>query len=129
EAVNGALAGRLEVKDIEGNFITGLTVREARLIAGDTTLVFAPRIELDYMLAPFFESKRIIASAVLHNPQINLRRNAEGVWNFAQIAKPSVDTTQEPRTPLAWTFDIRNLEIRDATLSIYDAVTPPAANR
>lgn len=129
EAVNGALAGRLEVKDIEGNFITGLTVREACLIAGDTTLVFAPRIELDYMLAPFFESKRIIASAVLHNPQINLRRNAEGVWNFAQIAKPSTDTTQEPRTPLAWTFDIRNLEIRDATLSIYDAVTPPAANR
>lgn len=125
EAVNGALAGRVEVKDIDGNLITGLTVREARLIAGDTTLAYVPRIELDYMLAPVFESRRIIASAVLHNPQINLLRNADGVWNFAQIVPPSTDTTQQPRTPLAWTFDIRNLEIRDATLSIYDAATPP----
>lgn len=125
EAVNASLAGRIEVRDIEGNFITGLTVRDARLIAGDTTLVFVPRIELHYSLPPFFESRHVRATAILHNPEINFVRSAEGIWNFTRIVHPSIDTIPGPRAPLEWTFDIRDLEIRDATFSIYDKLTDP----
>lgn len=128
EFANDALAGKLSVGDVEGNLITGITIHDVRLDAGDTALAVIPQIDLRYSLSPIFESRRIVASIVLHNPEIGLLRNTEGTWNFSQIARPSTDTTQGPRSPLAWVFDVRGLEIRDGTLALYDSTSAPTSS-
>ncbi len=125
EFANDALAGELSVGDVDGNLITGLILHDVRLDAGDSTFVFIPEIDLHYSLPPIFESRRIVATLVLHKPEINLLRDADGVWNFSQIAKPSTDTAQEPRSPLEWVFDVRGLEIRDGTVTLFDATSEP----
>ena len=125
EFANDALAGELSVGDVEGNLITGLVLHDVRLDAGDSNFVYVPAIDLQYSLLPILETRRIVASLVLHKPDIHLLRNSEGTWNFSQIVKPSTDTAQKPHSPLEWVIDVRGLEIRDGTVTLFDAMSEP----
>ncbi len=118
--VNEVLAGNLSVADVDGNLVTGLTLKEVQLDAGGTTLARIPRISLRYQLLPILESRTVGASLILHRPEILLSRNRSGVWNFTQIAAPDTDTLDEPRSPLEWIFDVSSLEIRDGEIRIQD---------
>ncbi|MDB5034381.1 MAG: hypothetical protein JWQ98_1622 [Chlorobi bacterium] len=121
-ALNGSLQGRVEVGSITGNLITGLELHDVRVIADSTTVVAAPDIELRYQLSPIFKEKKIKAVVVLHEPVINLIRNAkDSVWNFARITKPTPITSDTTRkTPFPYTIDLSSLEIVDATVAFHD---------
>ncbi|MCE2502519.1 MAG: translocation/assembly module TamB domain-containing protein [Chlorobi bacterium] len=125
DAANKALAGNLSVEEIEGNFLTGLTIKNAYLNAADTPLAVIPRISLQYHLIPFFEAKTIQASVIFHNPELYLHRDQDGIWNFTQIAQPPEEEEDKPRQPLEWIFDIQNLEIRDGVVEFNDETTLP----
>ncbi|MEO5930346.1 MAG: translocation/assembly module TamB domain-containing protein, partial [Candidatus Kapaibacterium sp.] len=121
-ALNGSLQGRVEVGSVTGNLITGLELHDVRVVADSTTVITAPDIELRYQLSPIFKEKKIKAVVILHEPVINLIRNAkDSVWNFARITRPTpitADTTR--KTPFPYTIDISALEIVDATVAFYD---------
>lgn len=119
ESVNEMLAGKLSVDDVDGNLVTGLTLKGVVLDAGGTTFARVPRITLRYELLPILESRTVGASLILHRPEFLLSRNRSGIWNVSQIAEPSVDL-DDPRSPLEWIFDIRSLEIRDGEIRIQD---------
>src|SRR5687768_7479065 len=67
-ALNNELLGRVEVDDVSGNFLTGLTLRGVRVYADSTTLIEAPLVELTYQLRPIFENQVVGARAILHRP-------------------------------------------------------------
>ena len=120
DAVNEVLQGRLDVEDIDGDLVTGISVKGIELQAGGTTVVRVPRVSIKYELLPILESRKVGASLIIHKPEILLQRGEEGVWNFSQITFPSTDTTNNPREPLAWIFDVRSLEIRDGEVVLLD---------
>lgn len=121
EAVNEALVGSIETGEITGNLLTGLTIHDVRLRAGDsTTILEAPAIALRYQIAPILESKTIRAEALIDRPVIHLVRSAsDSLWNIAKFVKPTPpDTT--PSKPFDWTISLQTLEIRDARFIMDD---------
>ncbi len=118
DALNGELQGKIEIGGVSGNLITGLTLYDVRLLADGTTVVTAPEVELQYSIAPIFESQTIYADVVVHKPTVRLIRNrVDSVWNFARITKPSTDSI---KTPFNWTIDVSTLEMNDATFLLHD---------
>jgi|GEM_PF-1824864 len=124
DALNNMLQARVEVGSVSGNLITGLSLHDVTVIADSTTLLTTPLIDLRYQLRPFFREGIIGVTAVIHNPVINLVRNArDSVWNFARITKPS-PVTDSVSTPFPYTINVHGLEIRNATVSLSDLTQP-----
>ncbi len=122
--LNNELQGRVEIGAISGNIITGLTLHEVSVITDSTTMVYAPLIDLRYQLRPFFRDNVIGASVVIHNPVINLVRNAhDSIWNFAKLVKES-PVTDSVSSPFPYTIDVHALEIQNATVSMSDLTQP-----
>lgn len=119
-AVNGTLIGSIEAGEITGNLLTGLTIHNVRLKAGDSsTILETPAIALRYQITPILESRTIAAEVLIDRPVIHLIRNAtDSVWNIAKFVKPSTDTT--PSKPFDWIINLQALEIRDATFIMDD---------
>ena len=125
-SVNDLLLGELDVADIDGDLVTGISIKGVELKAGGTTFARVPRISVNYELVPILESRKVRASIIVHRPEILLQRGGDGLWNFSKIAPPSTDTTDLPREPLDWIFDVRSLEIRDGELVLQDLMQPEA---
>ena len=123
-AVNETLVGKIETGEITGNLLTGLTIHNARLKAGDsTTILEAPEIALRYQITPILESRTIQAEALIDRPVIQLIRSTDdSLWNIAKFAKPSADTT--PSKPFDWTIKLETVEIRNATFIMEDRTVP-----
>lgn len=121
-ALNDVLLARVEVGSISGNFITGISLHDVRLVADSTTLLTAPLIDVRYQLRPIFKEKVIGASVVVHNPVIRLIRNKrDSVWNFARITKPTpIGKDSASVTPFPYTIDVHGFEIKNGTLSMHD---------
>ncbi|HVZ40084.1 MAG TPA: translocation/assembly module TamB domain-containing protein [Candidatus Kapabacteria bacterium] len=126
EALNKQLVGRVEIRSITGNLFTGFSLHDVRVIAGDSTFLACPLVDLRYQFRPILKEKTINAEVVIHNPTVRMIRDAkDSLWNFAKIARPSTDTTHKP---LPFTINITGLEIIDATISMHDYTRPAAAD-
>ena len=62
---------------------------------------FAQAQELDVAIAlfPLISRKIEVNSLTLQHPEIELVRDAQGVWNFSTIGKPASSTTGQPSVP------------------------------
>ena len=97
---------------------------------------FAQAQELDVAIAlfPLISRKIEVNSLTLQHPEIELVRDAQGVWNFSTIGKPASSTTgqpsvppqpapaQKPGTPApnAGAFALKNLHINDGQVALTD---------
>jgi hypothetical protein len=122
-ALNNELQARIEIGDVTGNFITGLTLHDVRVIAAGTTMIESPTVELHYQLRPFFTQQVVGAKAYLYNPTIRLiRSRTDSTWNYEHITKPAVDSV---KTPFNWTIDVAAFEIQNGTVFMHDLTQPP----
>lgn len=122
-ALNNELLGRVEVDDVSGNFLTGLTLRGVRVYADSTILLEAPTIDLTYQLRPIFDQQVVGARAIIHHPVVQLIRNArDGEWNFNRLTKPAVDSVV---TPFNWDIEVQAFEIIDGRVIVNDRTAPP----
>jgi uncharacterized protein involved in outer membrane biogenesis len=93
---------------------------------------FAQAQELDVSIAllPLITGNVQVKSLTLQQPDIELVRNPQGVWNFSTIGQPPPGTTSQPKQPTpnkagsqqnAGGFELNNLQISDGQISITDA--------
>src|SRR6185437_9136772 len=92
---------------------------------------FAQTQELDVSIAllPLITGNVQVKSLTLQQPDIELVRNPQGVWNFSTIGQPPPGTTSQPKQPTpkpgsqqnAGGFELNNLQISDGQIAITDA--------
>ena len=125
-----ALAGTIEVGEVRGTLLTGLTFTDVRLFDAETTLVaWLPRAELSYNPFDIAAGRILLLELRLERPFINLVQHRNGRLNLEELLKlggpastdakrappaPSARSSSAPSSPPLVLF--RNLDIADGTL-------------
>ena len=114
-ALEGAVAGRVEIGGASGTLLTGIALTDVKLYDLDTTLVaWLPRAEFDYNLFDFTAGRVVFQGARLHQPYVNLVQHRNGRLNFEalfHLGEPS-SPRRGPRPLVA----LRAVRIEDGAL-------------
>src|SRR5207249_2594314 len=122
-AAEGALrqvfAGSIEIGDVGGTLLTGLTLSDVRLYDPDTTLVaWLPRAELSYNPLEFAAGRVVLFELALREPLFNIVQHPSGRLNAEELLRlGGPDTAQGPRGP-ATLILFRNVRIEDGTVML-----------
>jgi translocation and assembly module TamB len=122
-AVEGAIAGSIEVGEVRGSLLTGVVLTDVRLIDPDSTLVaFLPRAELGYNPIDFAAGRVVFMEVRLDRPVINIVQHANGKTNFAELLRLDVKDTVKvqplgPAGPRSLIL-LRNVQIVDGSLTL-----------
>jgi len=122
-AAEGALrqvfTGSIEIGDVGGTLLTGLTLSDVRLFDPDTTLVaWLPRAELSYNPLEFAAGRVVLFELALHEPLFNIVQHPSGRLNAEELLRlGGPDTAQGPRGP-ATLILFRNVRIEDGTVML-----------
>lgn len=99
--LGGAMTGRLELADVRGDIIHGVTLIDFAMIGPEgVTLIAADTVQVEYGLRPFFREEIVIKRVRFVRPEINLVRAQDGRWNFQTIWKPR--PPRDPDAPPGW---------------------------
>jgi hypothetical protein len=114
-SVTRALAGTIEVGDVRGSLLTGLTLTDVRLFDRDTTLVaWLPRAELSYNPFDLAAGRIVLLELRLDRPLINLVQHKNGRLNFEELLRlGGPDSGPHKPAPLVL---FRNVEIDNGSL-------------
>ena len=122
-AAEGALrqvfTGSIEIGDVGGTLLTGLTLSDVRLYDPDTTLVaWLPRAELSYNPLEFAAGRVVLFELALREPLFNIVQHPSGRLNAEELLRlGGPDTAQGPRGP-ATLILFRNVRIEDGTVML-----------
>ena len=122
-AIEGAVAGTIEVGEVRGSLLTGVVLTDVRLIDPDSTLVASlPRAELGYNPIDFAAGRIVFMEVRLDRPVINIVQHANGKTNFAELLRLDVKDTVKvkalgPAGPRSLIL-LRNVQIMDGTLTL-----------
>jgi hypothetical protein len=109
--------GTVEIGDVRGALLTGVTLRNVRVFDLDTTLVVAvPRIDASFNPFDFAAGRVVLLGLDLHRPVFNIvqRRNGRlNVEELLRLGRPSTGP-QGPRTLILF----RNIRIDQGTFTL-----------
>ncbi len=109
--------GSVEIGDIRGPLLTGVTLRDVKLFAPDTTLVAAlPRVDASYNPFDFAAGRVLLLELELREPTINVVQHPGGRLNveeFLRLGRPSTG----PHGP-ATLILFRNVRIEEGTVTL-----------
>ena len=116
-AVGNAVDGRVEIGDVGGPLITGITLRNVRIFDLDTTLVAAlPRVDATYNPFDLAGGRVVLLTLALRQPVINIVQRSNGRMNFEEVlglGRPSVGPKRPPKLVL-----FRNVRIEEGTITL-----------
>src|SRR5437867_2107038 len=115
--VAGAVDGRIEVGDVSGSLLTGVTLSDVKLYDPDSTLVGAlPHVELAYSPFDFAAGRVVLQEVHLTKPYINLVQHKNGrldIEELLRLGRP--DSGPHHPAPLIL---FRNVRIDDGTVIV-----------
>lgn len=107
-----------------GLFPPALRVEDAeiaeRLGFPGTAFSTAKQLRARVNLIPLLRGRLEVPSVELDEPTINLVKNAQGEWNFAEIGKPAAPAGPGAKAAASTPLEIGELQIRNGTLNITD---------
>ncbi|HEU5262557.1 MAG TPA: translocation/assembly module TamB domain-containing protein [Gemmatimonadales bacterium] len=111
--------GQVEIGDVSGSLLTGITLSQVRLFDADTTLVaWLPRAELAYNPLDFAAGRVALFEFVLRQPVINIVQHPNGRLNIEELLRlggPPPDTgSRGPATLIVF----RNVRIEDGSVTL-----------
>ena len=89
---------------------------------GRTSFAMAQELDVSAKFWPLLHKQVEISSLTLKRPQIELVRNAQGVWNFSTLGRKA-PVPERPKTPAPQEqhpFSLNNLKITDGTIAVTD---------
>lgn len=108
--------GKIEVGDVSGPLLTGLTLSEVKLYDPDSTLVaWLPRVEIGYNPFDFAAGRVVLHDVALDQPYINLVQHRGGRLNLEELLRLGGPPTKGPHGPPALVL-LRNVQIVDGTV-------------
>ncbi len=112
--------GTLVIGAVEGNFASGVTLRDVELRQGETTVVRVARVELAYSIGDVLSSARVVRRITVDGPVIEAVRTEAG-WNLARLLKPRPPA--DPTRPRA-TFALPEIRVTDAQVRVREIGVP-----
>jgi len=120
-ALRQVFTGTVEIGDVRGSLLTGLTLTEVRLFDADTTLVaWLPQANLSYNPFDFAAGRVVLFEFDLRQPVINIVQHPNGRLNIEELLRlreSGPDTAKGPPGPAALVL-FRNLRITDGTVTL-----------
>ncbi len=126
-ALHRVFDGSVEIGEVGGPLLTGVTLRDVKLFDPDTTLVAAlPRVDATYNPFDFVAGRVVLLELELREPIINIVQHPGGRLNveeFLRLGRPDTG----PHGP-ATLIVFRNLRVDDGTvtLRLQEGGAPPA---
>ena len=116
-AFQRVFTGLVEVGDVSGNLLTGLTLSDVRLFDADTTLVaWLPRAQVAYDPFDFAAGRVVLFKLDLRQPVINIVQHKSGRLNVEELLRLGGPHTG-PDGP-ATLILFRNVRIEDGTVTL-----------
>src|SRR2546422_913135 len=130
-ALRQAFTGTVEIGDVRGSLLTGLTLSQVRLFDADTTLVaWLPQANLSYNPFDFAAGRVVLFEFDLRRPVINIVQHPNGRLNIEELLRlggSGSDTGRKggPHGP-ATLLLFRNVRITDGTVTLRLQAKGPA---
>ncbi|HEX9611871.1 MAG TPA: translocation/assembly module TamB domain-containing protein [Gemmatimonadales bacterium] len=110
-----SVAGTIQVGDMRGTLLTGVTLTDVRVFAADTSLVaWLPRAELSYNPFDLAAGRIVLLELRLDRPLLNLVQNKGGRLNLEELLRLGGPDSGPKKPPALVAF--RNVEIEDGSL-------------
>jgi len=125
-AVERAVSGTIEVSDVSGSLISGVTLTNVRLYDADTSLVASlPRVDLSYNALDFLAGRVVLFEVELDRPVFNIVEHSNGKINLEELLRLDVKDSSPSRGPRTLVL-LRNVRITDGTvnLRLQDRLSP-----
>jgi translocation and assembly module TamB len=116
ESVGKAVDGRIEVGDVSGSLLAGVTLTDVKLYDPDSTLVaWLPRAEVDYNVFDLIAGQVVLQDVTLDHPYISLVQHRGGRLNLEELLRLGVPHQGPGGGPAALVL-LRNVAITDGTV-------------
>ena len=120
--------GNLHLRLIPFNFkADSITIAEDPRFPTGHPFAQSGELSVSPKLGPLLHKEVQITSLELQRPQVELVRDAQGVWNFSSLGKPA-SGPQPPASSGSQNVELDSLAITDGQISVYDLKDrrPPA---
>jgi len=124
-ALHQVFTGTIEVGDVGGSLLTGLTLSQVRLFDADTTLVaWLPRADVSYNPFDFAAGRAVLFEFDLRRPVINIVQHPSGRLNIEELLRLG-GPDKGPHGPPALIL-LRNVRITDGSVTLRLQARQPA---
>src|SRR5437899_1986394 len=114
-ALHQVFTGTMEIGDVHGSLLTGLTLSQVRLFDADTTLVaWLPEVNVSYNPFDFAAGRVVLFEFDLRQPVINIVQHPNGRLNIEELLRLG-GPDKGPHGPAALIL-FRNVRITDGTV-------------
>src|SRR6058998_1475229 len=119
-ALTQVFTGSIEVGDVRGSLLTGVTLTGVRLFDADTTLVaLLPRADLAYNPLDFAAGRVVLFEFALRQPVINIVQHKNGRLNIEELLRlGGPDTGSGPHGTVTLRLQAAHAEPGDTALEI-----------
>src|SRR5437773_1858530 len=116
-ALHQVFTGTMEIGDVHGSLLTGLTLSRVRLFDADTTLVaWLPEVNVSYNPFDFAAGRVVLFEFDLRRPVINIVQHPNGRLNIEELLRLG-GPDKGPHGPAALIL-FRNVRITDGTVTL-----------
>src|SRR6266699_2545712 len=116
-ALHQVFTGTMEIGDVHGSLLTGLTLSRVRLFDADTTLVaWLPAVNVSYNPFDFAAGRVVLFEFDLRQPVINIVQHPSGRLNIEELLRLGAPD-KGPHGPAALIL-FRNVRITDGTVTL-----------
>src|SRR6266699_2731581 len=116
-ALHQVFTGTMEIGDVHGSLLTGLTLSRVRLFDADTTLVaWLPAVNVSYNPFDFAAGRVVLFEFDLRQPVINIVQHPNGRLNIEELLRLG-GPDKGPHGPAALIL-FRNVRITDGTVTL-----------
>jgi translocation and assembly module TamB len=123
---NAALAGRLELGRIDGNFLRTLQLEDAELYDGrGEPFARLDRVDVEFSLISLLWGELRIHRVTLEEPVVLLRRYEDGTMNVSTLTPPSDEPEPPPGEPSTFGVTVEQIQLRGGTIAWEDRAADP----
>jgi translocation and assembly module TamB len=128
KTANENLQGQISAEVLEGNLFNHLDISNIYLLSENDTIVFLPKLSVDFSLINLFR-KRIIADSILFSsPRLYVKQLQEGGWNINGLFKGhnSADETiiKKEHEQFGYKINLKHVALRNAEIHISSPNSP-----
>jgi hypothetical protein len=134
-ALGQVVDGSIEIGDVRGPLLTGVTLSDVKLFDPDTTLVAVlPRVDASYNPFDFVAGRIVLLGLELRQPVVNVVQHKSGRLNVEELLRlggpPQPASVSKPAGPPTLIL-FRNVRIENGavTLRLQDANSTPGSGR
>ncbi|MDY0104452.1 MAG: translocation/assembly module TamB domain-containing protein [Lentimicrobium sp.] len=120
---NTFINGEFTLGAMEGNFFTGIIIKNVLITQKGDTTGYIKEIKTTYNLLPLISGKLDVRSVQVSGPRIFLEQINDSTWNVQQLIKSSTDTTPADTSTSSFAINVNLLQLVDGTIYIKTADT------